>query len=58
MRVRCHESQNVASSAVSEQIFRFEGSRRCFWELNTDLEATVEVLGSIDRLDGVVGLVN
>ena len=48
----------MASSAVSEQIFRFEGSRKCFWELNTDLEAMVEVLGSIDRLDGVVGLVD
>ena len=35
-----------------------EGGRKYFWELNTDLEATVEVLDSIDRLDGVVGLVD
>ena len=48
----------MVSSPVSEQIFASEGGRKCFWELNTDLEATVEVLGSIDRLDGVVGLVD
>jgi len=40
------------------RFFASEGGRKCFWELNTDLEATVEVLGSIDRRDGVVELVD
>lgn len=34
-----------------------EGGRKYFWELNTDLGATIEVLDSIDRLDGVMHLV-
>jgi len=34
-----------------------EGGRKYFWELNTDLGATIEVLDSIDRLEGVVQLV-
>jgi len=33
-----------------------EGGRKYFWELNTDLGATIEVLDSIDRLDGVMYL--
>ncbi|MDR5674232.1 AAA family ATPase [Halalkaliarchaeum sp. AArc-GB] len=34
-----------------------EGGRKYFWELNTDLGATIEVLDSIDRLDGLMHLV-
>mgnify|MGYP006288702003 FL=1 len=35
-----------------------EGGRKYFWELNTDLGATINVLDSIDRLDGVLDLVS
>lgn len=34
-----------------------EGGRKYFWELNTDLGATINVLDSIDRIDGVLNLV-
>jgi len=34
-----------------------EGGRKYFWELKTDLGATIEVLDSIDRIEGVVDLI-
>jgi len=34
-----------------------EGGRKYFWELNTDLSATIEVLDSIDRIEGAMQLV-
>ena len=59
-RVRDHlkELDLLGVTQYSTRTAGSEGGRKYFWELNTDLEATVEVLDSIDRLDGVVGLVD
>jgi len=59
-RVRDHlkELDLLGVTQYSTRTAGSEGGRKYFWELNTDLGATIEVLDSIDRLDGVLGLVN
>ena len=57
-RVRDHlkELDLLGVTQYSTRTAGSEGGRKYFWELNTDLGATIEVLDSIDRLDGVVRL--
>ena len=59
-RVRDHlkELDLLGVTQYSTRTAGSEGGRKYVWELNTDLGATIEVLGSIDRLDGVLGLLD
>ncbi|RJX50306.1 Cdc6/Cdc18 family protein [Halonotius pteroides] len=59
-RVRDHlkELDLLSVTQYSTRTAGSEGGRKYFWELNTDFEATIEMLDSIDRLDGVFGLVD
>jgi orc1/cdc6 family replication initiation protein len=57
-RVRDHlkELDLLGVAQYSTRTAGSEGGRKYFWELNTDLGATIEVLGSIERLDDVLAL--
>ena len=58
-RVRDHlkELDLLGVTTYTTRTAGSEGGRKYFWELNTDLGATIEVLNSIDRLDGVLRVV-
>lgn len=59
-RVRDHlkELDLLGVTQYSTRTAGSEGGRKYFWELNTDLGATIEVLDSIERLGGVLGLLD
>jgi len=56
LQVHLKELDLLGVTQYSTRTAGSEGGRKYFWELNTDLGVTIEVLGSIDRLDGVLGL--
>lgn len=58
-RVRDHlkELDLLGVTTYTTRTAGSEGGRKYFCELNTDLGATIEVLNSIDRLDGVLRVV-
>jgi len=59
-RVRDHllESDLLGVTQYSMRAVGSEGARKYFWEPNTELEAMIEVLDWIHRLDGIVRLVD
>ena len=58
VRNRLLESDLLGVTQYSTRAAGSEGAHKYLWELNTELEATIEVLDWIHRLDMVVKLVD